>query len=81
MKSLLTTSPRTGAWGLISAIGAFLSVALFEIPGAEDAVNSLAANASTWVQVVGGFFIVLGLWGMGHDARDNDKSSESVGAK
>jgi len=77
MMKLLTTSPRTTVWGLVSALGAFLSLALFEIPGAEEAL----ADAAVWVRIAGGFLVVLGVWGIGHDARDNTVSSEEARAK
>ena len=74
----LTTSPRTTVWGLLAALGAFATLTLPEIPNISDA---LTATQLTWARVGGGLLTVLGLWGMGHDARDNDKTSEKAGAK
>lgn len=71
----LTTSPRTTVWGLLAAFGAFLTLTLPEIPGV---VETLTAAQLTWARVAGGFLTVLGLWGIGHDARDNNVSSEQA---
>ena len=81
LSKILSTSPRTGIWGLMLALGIFCATDLFQIVGAEEAINNLIDDGATWVRVTGGLLGVLGAWGLGHDARDNDKSSESVGAK
>jgi len=81
MKTILSTSPRTGAWGLVAAIGAFLSLALFQIPGVDDAIAKIHEDAAVWVKVAGGMLATIALWGMGHDARDNAVTSEQARAK
>lgn len=78
LKALVSTSPRTGVWGLLAALGAFAALTLPEIPGVTE---TLTAGQITWARIAGGLLTVIGLWGLGHDARDNGKSSESVGAK
>lgn len=71
----LTTSPRTTVWGLLAALGAFATLTLPEIPGVAE---TFTASQLTWARVGGGLLTVLGLWGMGHDARDNDKASRKT---
>lgn len=75
---ILSSSPKTGFFGLMAALGAFATLTLPEIPGIADA---LTATQMTWARVGGGLLTVIGLWGIGHEARDNDKTSEKAGAK
>jgi len=81
MSRILSTSPRTGIWGLLLALGIFCATDLFQIVGAEDAINAIVPDGATWVRIAGGLLGVVGAWGLGHDARDNAVTSEQAKAK
>ena len=57
---------QTTLFGAISAVGGFLS---------------LESPEQGWASTVGKILVIIGTAGIGYFARDNNKSSESVGAK
>lgn len=60
----MTSSYKTTIFGIIGAIGAYL----------------ITVKDPAWMSTLGGILAAIGTFGVGSMARDNDKSSEDVGA-
>jgi amino acid transporter len=77
---LLTSSPKTTAWGVVTALGGVL-VAINTIEGAEQAFDDLFTNGSTWAKVIGTAMVAVGGVFFAGASRDNHVTSEEANAK